>query len=915
MAAPDPSSQVLVTPKSAAKDEASCNAATPPKATVSPGEMRAVARKFADQPVQNPEDGVWAVLTAISKSARLRPEGMNILLSADEHFLGRAVQEPSFRISSQQISGKHCKIYRDTVLGELNRNEPVPVYLKDTSSNGTFINWTKIKKTSPPTKLNHGDIISFVSAPNDDNSYAFVYREVNAASCIENEINILKRKSEEICSESKRLKGLGIGSPDGPVSLDDVRRLGKSNAELREQLEEHVVTIETLRTQIKISEVQHEKELKELKEITSSSYLDQARSLQQTLEDKQKQIDSLSTSNTELHNSIKDLDERLSAYKQSRAEADEIIQSQKSNIHELEAQLTEERNLRREERDKAAEDLKSALHKVNAEAQEEIKRQAEVYLRQQQEQKEVISKLQESEKETRLLVETLRSKLEDTRENLVTSERKARELEAQLQDEQLVSANNQKVAVVHMLRVLSTTCFICHSLNLCNVFSAFYPPLQWQKSDNLETQLRKVKKELENEKAAREEAWAKVSALELEIAATIRDLSIEKQRYQGARERIILRETQLRAFYSTTEEISSLFAKQQEQLKAMQRTLEDEENYENTIMGDDLNKVPLATGAANDARARVDYSKNTVEASGASTENTQASEQSSSDDDSKETEQQDDATRVEGGNTQECNSPEMPTERFRSDSHGGDLAATAPEPEPTDTEQVPETESQAGNIGYDQNLALQKFSDMGGDTMQLDDEVQPQENDEPALICKDGEQPQGNKEHSLTLKDGIGHFSEEKLEVDCSESKHEDTQTRTIRTADLLASEVAGSWAVETCPSVNGENESPRSLGEADHAGEQDESAGSAAAHTLVNSDGQAAGSQSNIDHVITKITSHHRVLSAMIEIVDPDFRKQLPGSGIGKNDVMSDAETEEGSEAADDTDSDGEVMVEDSVG
>lgn len=35
---------------------------------------------------------------------------------------------------------------------------------------------------------------------------------------------------EEVGSGSKRLKGLGIGSPDGPVSLDDVRRLEKSNA-------------------------------------------------------------------------------------------------------------------------------------------------------------------------------------------------------------------------------------------------------------------------------------------------------------------------------------------------------------------------------------------------------------------------------------------------------------------------------------------------------------------------------------------------------------------------------------------------------------------------------------------------------------------------------------------------------------
>jgi len=41
---------------------------------------------------------------------------------------------------------------------------------------------------------------------------------------------ILFNPEEEGGSGSKRLKGLGIGSPDGPVSLDDVRRLEKSNA-------------------------------------------------------------------------------------------------------------------------------------------------------------------------------------------------------------------------------------------------------------------------------------------------------------------------------------------------------------------------------------------------------------------------------------------------------------------------------------------------------------------------------------------------------------------------------------------------------------------------------------------------------------------------------------------------------------
>ena len=72
--APDPAGEVVVTPKSAAKDEASCSAPTPPKATVSHDEMRVVARKFADQPIQETEPGVWAVLTAISKKARLRPQ-------------------------------------------------------------------------------------------------------------------------------------------------------------------------------------------------------------------------------------------------------------------------------------------------------------------------------------------------------------------------------------------------------------------------------------------------------------------------------------------------------------------------------------------------------------------------------------------------------------------------------------------------------------------------------------------------------------------------------------------------------------------------------------------------------------------------------------------------------------------------
>ncbi|ONL93797.1 Serine-threonine protein kinase plant-type, partial [Zea mays] len=70
---PDPCDDLMVMPKTAAKDEVSCSVPTPPKVT--PDEVHAVARKFADQPIQETELDVWAILTAISKKARLWPQG------------------------------------------------------------------------------------------------------------------------------------------------------------------------------------------------------------------------------------------------------------------------------------------------------------------------------------------------------------------------------------------------------------------------------------------------------------------------------------------------------------------------------------------------------------------------------------------------------------------------------------------------------------------------------------------------------------------------------------------------------------------------------------------------------------------------------------------------------------------------
>ncbi|XP_042462298.1 uncharacterized protein LOC122045929 isoform X2 [Zingiber officinale] len=792
-------------------------------------EIRAVARKFSDQPVQNPDRGVWAVLTAISKNARQRQQGMNILLSGDEHSLGRCVEDPRYQISTMAVSGSHCKIFRDKVAvgdAEVDPNTSVPVFLKDTSTNGTYLNWTRLRKHSPQTRLQHGDIIAFVAPPNSENSYAFVYREVHRPSFLANG-STLKRKSDELDVDSKRFKGIGIGAPDGPISLDDVRSLQRSNTELRQQLESHVLTIETLKGQSRSQMAHHENELKDLKEIVSKGFHDQIEELKCALNEKHEEINSLSTVSAELRSSVKDLKERLSASVQSRIDADEIIQSQKATISELEARLDEERNQRREEREQAAADLNSAIKRIQLEAQEEIKRQADNYLRQHREQQEVISKLEESEKESRLLVETLRVKLGDARENLVTSEKKVRQLEIQVKDEQLVSMNSQK------------------------------------KSESLEAELKRLRKDIESEKVAREEAWAKVSALELEIAAAIRDLSIEKQRFQGARERIILRETQLRAFYSTTEEISALFAKQQEQLKAMQRTLEDEEHYENSYIETD--PVEPVTGKIN-VGERYELCKG---ACGSFTpKNVQDANDAScsEDDDDVSTTEKHDCSLVSHGSTQdlECTSADRLVRGFGSDIEGVSMAV-APEGDPTDTERVMETESQVGDAVFNEkNTALHRCSNLGGETMQLDDEAQPQEKAGP----NDGNCTIGG----------------------CSVQRLQDTENGTVKTADLLASEVAGSWAMSTAPSVNGENESPMSMGNANAAGAEDV----AAAALLLCSDGLAAGSQSNVSQGVTKLTKEHRALNAMIKIVAPEFEQRFQADGDAQGgESMSDAETQ----------------------
>ncbi|CAM8901864.1 unnamed protein product [Rhodiola kirilowii] len=412
-------------------------------------------------------------LAAKAESDEFMIQGINVFFTAAEHCIGRLVPDKRFQIEATSVSANHCKIYRKSYADNdvQDQSKPyVPVFIKDTSTNGTYLNREKLTKKGPEAELHHGDIVSFVGPPHH----------------------------EECHSLSKRLKGIGIGAPEGPLSLDDFKSLQRSNAELRKQLDCHVLTIETLRNDNRAALEYHEKETKDLKRMIEQSHINQVEDLKNMLEAKKHELETVNKTSAEQKTVIIDLNERLNVSSQSCAEANEIINNQKASISELKAQLDKERDQRRQDREKAAVDLRAAVQKVLSEANHELTQFSEAASRREKEQQELISKQQESGKELSLLVETLRTKLEDHRQKIVTSDNKVRQLEAKISEEHKTSADRMK------------------------------------KIEELEDGLKRLMEGLQSEKqSAREEAREKVSNLELQMNAAMHDLEYERRKLKA----------------------------------------------------------------------------------------------------------------------------------------------------------------------------------------------------------------------------------------------------------------------------------------------------------------------------------------------------------------------------------------------
>lgn len=335
----------------------------------------------------------------------------------------------------------------------------------------------------------------------------------------------------------------------------------------------------------------------------------------------------------------------------------------------------------------------------------------------------------------------------------------------------------------------------------------------------------------------------------------------------------------MRAFYSTTEEISALFAKQQEQLKTMQRTLEDEDNCDNTSLDIDLNPINRSPNRANTQEdKRATYHLNCAARASSSTSGQRSTRNEVLDtscEDADATQKHDcEIMSQEGQNTQEAEYPS--TEKVAKGGFGSDIEGVGTAPtsgtDPVGTEQVNETQSPG-------NDHLRKSIILAGDTMQIDCETQAHEsvqNDGAVLLLRNL-----NDRRDTQDTEGVG----------------------TIRTSDLLASEVAGSWAYSTAPSVHGENETERSR-------EDEESQTQRIKEVTIvhDSAGQIGESQTKPTSpgvLVTKKDDDERgIINEPMGIIDQGKRKHGTGS---------DSETESCSESDDDQEKEKHSPVSDS--
>jgi chromosome segregation ATPase len=166
--------------------------------------------------------------------------------------------------------------------------------------------------------------------------------------------------------------------------------LQRANDELQEELKAHVLTIEKLQSEYHLAEDRHALEMKEVRTSITKKFLSQLDEMQTMLTQREKELEASAAVCGHQQSTLEELKQQLAFATQSQLEAEDVINSQRTTIQELEKALEDEQMQHMKERAEAEGSLREELERVRNEALEELNSHKEVVSSMQMKQEDLL---------------------------------------------------------------------------------------------------------------------------------------------------------------------------------------------------------------------------------------------------------------------------------------------------------------------------------------------------------------------------------------------------------------------------------------------------------------------------------------------------------------------------------------------
>eukprot|EP00898_Chlorokybus_atmophyticus_P007879 jgi/Chlat1/8092/Chrsp75S07588 len=343
----------------------------------------------------------WGWLEARSAMARKHAGAPAVALTGKECVLGRTLPALVAFQKVLAISGTHCRLFQKDGC----------VMVLDTSTNGTFVNRTKVGKDDMPV---------------------FMFRSTPPAA------ETIKRKQstgDNAMEPNKRLAGDNRIS-HSPASLSTLAELKEANEDLRRQLQDKIASLVSAEAAASAASQQHAQELEAAVARIENDWKQRVEQERQAAAEAQGELEVLKSEKASMTSEIDALQQRLARASTACQEAEDTVGRLRDQHAALEKSLTEVTAKLENQRVEAA----AALSSLRAEKDAELAAQAEAEGKLRKDYEATIFDCKTAAAEMEARAESLRQKLGQERDMCDKADAKARSLASQLQEAQLAVA-------------------------------------------------------------------------------------------------------------------------------------------------------------------------------------------------------------------------------------------------------------------------------------------------------------------------------------------------------------------------------------------------------------------------------------------------------------------------------------------